>query len=138
MKFVGFNFTKINIERMSGEIKDLKINNNIDISDVKKTKPELVHSKEEFIEIKFDYNINYEPNIAKISLAGTVLLMVDSKVAKEFQKAWKTKKLPDEHKITIFNVILKKTNLKAMQLEDEMNLPLHVPMPTVKETQTNN
>ncbi len=133
MKIVGFNFKKLNIEKISDKFKELKINTNIDITNVKQIKPDIFQPKEELIEIEFDYAIDYSPDIAKISLSGTVLVMADSKIIKDFIKQWKQKKLPEEHKILIFNVILKKSNLKAMQLEDEMNLPLHIPLPSVKE-----
>ena len=133
MKIVGFNFKKISIEKTLDKFKDLKINTNIDIVKVKQIKPEIFQPKEELVEVEFDYHIDYNPNIAKISLSGTVLVMADTKIIKNFIKQWKKKKLPEEHKILIFNVILKKSNLKAMQLEDEMNLPLHIPLPSVKE-----
>ena len=42
-------------------------------------------------------------------------------------------KIPEEYKLTIFNIIMKKSNLKAIQLEDEMNLPLHISLPSIKE-----
>lgn len=133
MKIVGFNFKKISIEKTSDKFKDLKINTNIDITNVKQIKPEIFQPKEELIEVEFNYNINYSPDIAKISLSGIVLIMADSKITKDFLKQWKKKKIPEENRILIFNVILKKSNLKAMQLEDEMNLPLHIPLPSVKE-----
>tara|TARA_Y100000296_G_scaffold85746_1_gene122730 strand:+ start:1449 stop:1850 length:402 start_codon:yes stop_codon:yes gene_type:complete len=133
MKIIGFNFNKLNIEKNSDKFKDLKINTNIDILKVKQIKSEIFQSKEELIEVEFSYVIDYTPNIAKISLSGIVLVMADSKIIKDFIKQWKKKKLPEEYRILIFNVILKKSNLKAMQLEDEMNLPLHIPLPSVKE-----
>ena len=133
MKIVGFNFKKLNIEKISDKFKELKINTNIDIIDVKQIKPDIFQPKEDLIEIEFDYTIDYSPDIAKIFLSGTVLIMADAKIIKDFIKQWKKKKLPEEHRILIFNVILKKSNLKAMQLEDEMNLPLHIPLPSVKE-----
>ena len=132
MKIVGFNFKKLNIEKISDKFEELKINTNIDITNVKQIKPDIFQPKEELIEIEFNYVIDYSPDIAKISLSGTVLVMADSKIINDFIKQWKKKKLPEEHKILIFNVILKKSNLKAMQLEDEMNLPLHIPLPSVK------
>jgi len=133
MKVIGFNFKKINAEKNSDNFKDLKINTNINILNVKPIKSEVFQPKEELVEVEFDYTINYNPNIAKVFLSGVVLVMVDLKIAKEFIKQWKKKKLPDEHKVLIFNVILKKSNLKAMQLEDELNLPLHIPLPSVRE-----
>ena len=133
MKIVGFNFKKLSIEKTSDKFKDLKINTNIDIINVKQIKPEIFQPKEELVEVEFNYFIEYSPDIAKISLSGTVLVMADTKVIKDFIKQWKKKKLPEEHRILVFNVILKKSNLKAMQLEDELNLPLHIPLPSVKE-----
>lgn len=133
MKIVGFNFKKVSIEKTSDKFKDLKINTNINILGVKQIKSEIFQPKGELIEVEFNYVIDYNPDIANISLSGTVLILTDTKIIKDFIKQWKKKKLPEEHRILIFNVILKKSNLKAMQLEDEMNLPLHIPLPSVKE-----
>ena len=135
MKIIGFNFDKIHIEKISNTLKGLKINTNIDIKNVKSLKQELFHTKEEVVEIKFGYEVDYSPDIAKISLSGNIVLLIDSKTAKKFAKEWKSKKLPEEHKLLIFNVIMKKSNLKAIQLEDEMNLPLHISLPSVKDVQ---
>ena len=133
MKIIGFNFNKICIEKFSDILKGLKTNTNIDVKDVKQLKQELFHTKEEVIEVKFGFEVDYSPDIAKISLSGNIILLVDSKTAKKFTKEWKNKKIPEEHKLIIFNVVMKKSNLKSIQLEDEMNLPLHITLPSVKE-----
>tara|TARA_Y100000034_G_C6694823_1_gene306115 strand:+ start:128 stop:529 length:402 start_codon:yes stop_codon:yes gene_type:complete len=133
MKVIGFNFKKISAEKTSDNFKDLKINTNINVLNIKQIKSEVFQSKEELVELEFDYSIDYNPNIAKISLSGVILIMVDSKIVKDFIKQWKKKKIPDEYKVLIFNIILKKSNLKGMQLEDELNLPLHIPLPSVRE-----
>ena len=133
MKIIGFNFDKIYIEKMSNNLKELKINTKIDIKNITSWKQELFYTKEEVIEIKFGYEVDYSPDIAKISLSGNVVLLIDLKAAKKFTKEWKSKKLPEEYKLIIFNVIMKKSNLKSIQLEDEMNLPLHISLPSVKE-----
>ena len=133
MKVVGFNFSKISIEKSLDKFEGLKISTKIDITSVVKIKSDVFQAKEELIEIKFSYAINYEPKIAQISFAGTMLVLADAKTTKDFLKQWKNKKFPEKHKILLFNVILKKANLKALQLEDELNLPLHIPLPSVKE-----
>lgn len=137
MKVVGFSFTKMSIEKESDKFENLKINTKIDITNVTQVKSDVFQSKENLIEIKFSYLINYDPKIAQISFAGNMLVLVDAKTAKNFQKEWKNKKFPEEHKILLFNVILKKSNLKALQLEDELNLPLHISLPSVKEIKQN-
>jgi len=133
MKIIGFNFNKINIEKLSDDLKGLKINTSINMSDVKQLKQSPLQTKEDLLEVKFEYNINYDPKIAKISLSGTVLIMTDSKISKEFLKEWKKKKLPEAYRTLIINVVLKKSNLKALELEDDLGLPLHLPLPSLKE-----
>ena len=133
MKLAGFNFSKISIEKLSDKMDELKINTNIDIPEIMPIKAGLFKTKEEFISIKFVYNVDYEPKVAKMRLQGNLLLALDPKLAKEVLKQWKKKKIPEDFRISIFNVILKKSSLKALQLEDELNLPLHVPLPSVKK-----
>jgi hypothetical protein len=31
----------------------------------------------------------------------------------------------------MFNIVLKKSTIKALELEDELNLPYHIPIPKV-------
>ena len=133
MKLAGFNFNKISIEKLSDKIEGLKINTNIDISEINPVKAGLFKTKEEFISIKFIYKVDYSPEIAKMALEGNIILAVESKIAKEVLKQWKSKKIPEDFRLSVFNVILKKSSLKALQLEDELNLPLHLPLPTVRK-----
>jgi len=132
MKILGFNFNKINIEKISDKAENLKINTKIDISGINKIKSNILKTKEEILGINFSYDINYDPNFAKINLAGNIIISVDLDTSKEVLKQWETKKMPENFRISVFNIILKKSNLKALQLEEEMNLPLHIPMPSIK------
>lgn len=135
MKFIGFNFTKISVEKFKEKenisVNNIKISTNIDISNIDNLKSDFLKGKEEIIGIDFTYLVDYKPNFAKLELSGNVLLALDPKSAKDMIKQWKNKKISDEIKIPLFNVILKKSNIKALQLEDEMNLPLHIPLPKV-------
>jgi hypothetical protein len=134
MKLIGFNFTKIYIEKLKNVSKDLKIENSINIESIEEIKNEILKSKDSFLIIKFNYKLNYNPNIAKIELAGNVNLNVDEKLAKELLKDWKYKKIKEEIKIALFNSILKKVNIKSLQLEEEMNLPTHFQLPSLKQS----
>ena len=136
MKIIGFNFDKINIEKLLGKAEKLEVKTNIDISEIKEVKSENTFMKEDFIGVQFTFNVNYEPDFVKINLSGNVLFAVDSKLSKDILKQWKDKKMPEDFRILLFNVILRKANLKALQLEEEMNLPLHVPMPSLKKQET--
>lgn len=138
MRIIGFNFTKISIEQLKepSEMKEqLKINTQIDVPELTEVKSHLLKTKEELIKAKFVYGVNYNPDFAKIELEGRILIAVEPKVAKEIFKQWKKKKIPEDFKMLLFNVILKKSSLKALYLEEELNLPLHMPMPSLKKEQ---
>jgi hypothetical protein len=138
MRIIGFNFTKISIEKLKepSELKEqLKINTQIDVPELTEVKSHLLKTKEEIIGAKFTYGVNYNPDFAKIELEGRILVAVEPKVAKEIFKQWKKKKMPEDFRLLLFNVVLKKSSLKALYLEEELNLPLHMPMPSFKKEQ---
>lgn len=133
MKTLGFNFTKINIERFSSKLEELKANTNINILDITSVKADFIKTKEELLSVKFEYIIKYEPDYAKIDFSGDMVLEVEPKKVKEIIKDWKNKETPEEFRIFVFNIILRKANLKALELEDELNLPLHIPLPFIQK-----
>lgn len=132
---MGFNFTKINAEKSEKQIQNLSIKTNIDISNITPVKADILSSREEILAVKFEYSIDYEPEFAKISFTGIVLLSLDPEEAKNVLEMWKEKKMPEEFKTVIFNIILKKSGLRSLQLEEELNLPTHIPLPSIKLAQ---
>ena len=136
MRVIGFNFTKINIERLKDTLEaseQLKISTQIDVPELKDIKSDILRTKEEILAAKFTYGVNYDPSFAKVELEGKILLALDPKMAKDVLKQWKKKKIPEDFRLLLFNVILKKSSLKALDLEEELNLPLHMPMPSFKK-----
>jgi hypothetical protein len=129
MRVIGFNFDKISVERHKEKAENIKITTNIDVFDIKETKSEIIKTKEELIHAKFSYGIKYEPGFATIDLKGNLLLSLPENEAKEVLKEWKKKAMPEDFKLAIFNIVLRKSSLKALYLEEEMNLPLHMPLP---------
>mgnify|MGYP001560621522 CR=1 FL=1 len=129
MKLMGFNFDKISVEKFGIGQKDMKINTNIDLSKIEKADQDFFKFKEEILSVNFTYTVNYAPDIAKIEFKGNLVLAVEPKIAKDVLKRWEEKKIPEEFKIDLFNIILRKSNIRALQLEEEINLPIHIPMP---------
>lgn len=132
MKIIGFNLTKISAEKLSNKLEGVKINTNIDISDIKEVKSDFFNAKEKILGIKFTNTINYDPDFSKIELSGNILISIDKNTFEQILKDWKKKNIPEDFRLTIFNLILKKSSLKALQLEEELNIPLHMPMPSLK------
>lgn len=136
MRIIGFAFEKIAAEKEKTKEKNIKINSNIDIKSI--TQDKIENLNEEVIKIEFEFKIDYQPNLAKIAFLGYLLITTDKNQAKEILKKWKSKKISDEIRIPLFNFILTKCNLKALQLEEELGLPTHVPMPRVSNQPPSN
>lgn len=133
MRLVGFDFKKISIERLKDQADNLKFNTKIDVSAIDTIKSDIFRSKEELLKVDFIYSVLYEPEFAKIELTGNIILAVEPRVAREVLRGWKDKQTSEEFRIFMFNIILRKANIKALQLEDELGLPLHIPLPTLSK-----
>ena len=132
MKVLGFNFTKIQVEKFKDRVENLKIGTRIDISEIVEAKADLLKLKEGVLAIKFSYGLDYEPGLAKLDLEGNTIIAIDTKEAKEVLKKWKKKKMPEDFRLPLFNLILRKSSLRALRLEEEMNLPIHLQLPNLK------
>jgi len=134
MRVIGFNFTKLIAEKLEGNRNQLKINAEIDIYEIKSLKTDIFKAKEDLIEVKFKYNVEYNPKIAKIEFEGSIVFSLDQKLAKQVLKDWKKKKMSEDFRLILFNVILRKSTLKALELEDQLNIPLHISLPSLKRS----
>lgn len=129
MKIIGFNLSKILAEKKEKGPERLQINQNIDIKDIIKDKIQI--SENEILIIKFAFTINYSEDFAKVEFEGSVIVSPEKNELKEFLKSWKDKKIPEELRMPLFNFIMSKCNIKALNLEDDLNLPPHIPLPRI-------
>lgn len=132
MKIISFNFTKMNIEKRSASLDNLKIESRVNLSSIEEAKIENTKTPEGFLTVKWKYSINYSPNIANIDFEGVILISLDKKEASEVLEQWKLKKLNDDFNIKILNAIVKKSSIKAIQLEEDFGLPIHFKLPGFK------
>ena len=133
MRLVGFNFTKLGIERLSDSVENLKFNSKIDIISINPLKSDLIKVKDEALKVDFVYSVLYEPNFAKVELAGSMILSVEPKIAREVLKGWKNKEITEDFRIFMFNIILRKSNIKALEMEEDLGLPSHIPLPSLSK-----
>tara|TARA_Y100000310_G_scaffold341008_1_gene438741 strand:- start:2029 stop:2493 length:465 start_codon:yes stop_codon:yes gene_type:complete len=149
MQVIGFNFTNISGEK-SPDFKQSPINIQIEFTNVEKEKVELLKDLEA-VKLSFKFTITYaeqdeqedkkekeEPKEspkdiqAEVTFKGLIVLSVTKQQAKDFQKAWKKNQVPPETVVSLHNIILKKCSIKALQLEEDLNLPAHMPFPQVR------
>ena len=127
MKIIGFSIKKISAEIKENQKTNVEVTSNLNLEEIKESKIEL--TKQQSIIINFNFYVDYKPNVAKIEFKGHLILLDDENKTEEIIKAWKQKKLPEDIKIPILNYILEKCNIKSLGLEEEMGLPLHIPLP---------
>ena len=135
MKLLGLSFTKINGEKHSEVPQDVKINSKIDVLKVSSVKSDNFRFKEDVLAVKFFLGLDYAPNCASLEIEGNLLLGVDPKKAKEVLKDWEKKEIPEEFRLALFNIIMRKSSLKALQIEDDLGLPPHITFPILKKTE---
>lgn len=132
MTIVGFNFTKIHVERKKMVKGKINIKNNVSIKKVEEADLSLGKNKQSGLRFIFEFTSNYEPKVGEIILGGEVLYLMDEKHVKDVLKGWKkNKKVPKELTAGILNTVLQKCNIQALVLSRDINLPPPIPLPKV-------
>ncbi|MBS3091479.1 hypothetical protein J4217_03475 [Candidatus Pacearchaeota archaeon] len=146
MQIVGFNLTKILAERKLDLSENKSINTNIEFPKIEKEKIELLKDAEAY-RIDFKFTVSYSKNqnqekekekdkekdkAGEIAFQGNIILSIGKDEPKEIIKSLKKEELPLQMKEAFLNLLLKKCTAKALDLEDQLGLPFHVPFPRVK------
>ena len=128
-RLIGFNLTKVEAEKNPDFDGELEIKSNIVLKELEKYKPK--YSDQESLKVTFEFGIDYK-ELGKVTLHGTVFVILDNKTLKEALKQWKDKKLPEDLNMVLINIIMQRSSLRALQLEEELGLPFHFQLPRLQ------
>lgn len=138
MQIIGFNFTRMSAEKQPEFNRGNSHRTNIEFLEIKKEEKSLLNDKDT-MSIKYQFSLSYfreekkkEKTTAEIVLEGSILIATEKNESTDLEKAWKKKAIPQELKLPLFNMILRKCSPKAILLEEEVNLPCHLPIPQVR------
>src|SRR3989344_1403847 len=135
MPIVCFNFNKIYVEKKTIELEtktNINIRNDVLITDIHEEKLPTSKAKSDGLKFDFKFSLKYEPDIGEIELIGFIYYLDDPETIKSIYKSWKKdKKIPQEITANIINTVLIKSNIKTLALSQEVNLPPHIPLPTI-------
>ncbi len=136
MPIVGFNFDKTLAERKAPVKKGMRAAHNITIEDVKEEPLNLgENAKKPGLKFSFEYKVDYQPDIGEIMIKGHILYLEDEKKIKEIVTNWKkNKKMSPELTASLINTAIMKSAIKALSLSQDVNLPPHLPIPTIART----
>lgn len=134
MTIVGFNFTKINIERKEGGVSGkINISNNVSIKNIESKPFALGKNKQDGLKFTFEFTSKYDPDVGNITLIGDILYLTEKKKIDEILADWKkSKKISKEVITPILNMALVKCNVQALILSQELNLPPPIPLPKIQ------
>ena len=142
MKIIGFSIEEIHAKK-SLDIPRASINTDVVFTEIDKAKLDVLKDSE-CLKASFKFSVIYkDPNNKdldsknEIKFVGSLLLSVSKDDSKDFLKSWKTKELPKDKVIPLYNYILKKCSVRALQLEEELNLQPHIPFPQIRANQQN-
>lgn len=132
MVVVGFNFTKMNVERKKPIKGKVKITNNVSIKNVELQDLALGKEKQKGLRFTFEFVTKYMNDFGQISLTGEVVYLDSEKKVKDAAEKWKKSKSVQKDVMTqILNNILNKCNIQALILSQQINLPAPIPLPKV-------
>jgi len=133
MAIVGFNFTKILVEKKSGIKGKVDIKNNVSVKNVESEDLPLGNSKNKALKFSFEFSSEYSPAMGQILFNGELLYMSDPSSQDDILKSWKkSKEVPKDTLSEILNTILMRCNVEALVLSRDVNLPPPIPMPKVQ------
>ncbi|MFH1637713.1 MAG: hypothetical protein ABIB71_04795 [Candidatus Woesearchaeota archaeon] len=134
MPIIGINFDKLYVEK-KGEIKPpLSINTNVNVTEMKKEDLSFSSKDSQVLRLDFEFKLEYKPDVAAMSIGGHIHFLENNKDIDSMLKEWKKeKKLKKEFAREILNSVLIKSNIKALLLSQEVNLPPHIRLPVLQE-----
>lgn len=137
MAIVGFNLSKVLVERKDVFSGKISIKSGANITNIRKENISLMKDKET-LRVDFDFHIFYDPQFARVEFKGFVLVVEEPKNIKNILNDWRTKKVSPALQQDVFNLVLRKCNVRALSLEEELNLPTHFPFPVVRPEDAQN
>ena len=132
MPIVGFNFTKMDVERKGPLKGKIDIKNDVALKDVKEKELSIKGADQKGISFVFEFNSRYGNDIGHITLIGEILFIDNTQKVDSILKEWKkSKKIPKNIMTSLLNTALTKCNIQALILSQEINLPPPIPLPKV-------
>jgi len=132
MSVGNFRFTKIQAEKKTKKVEKVRVMNNISVKEVKEETPGPADGRA-VIRVSFEFTTSYDPDVGSIQLTSDVYILESEENKKKLLETWKTdKKVPAEFTEALFNLVLKKSNIKALNIADDLKLPSPINLGRVK------
>jgi len=125
IKLIGAKFLEIEAKRNPDFSGKLELKTNINIVSIEK-----VEKSKDTLKVIYNFGVDFG-DLGLISLKGALFLLTDAKTLKNILENKENKEYDSEEYIIITNLIIQKASLKAFELEEELNLPIHIKLPSL-------
>lgn len=130
MPVIGMQITKIEANRKNNPTPGFKVESVPTIVSVEEKDIPAIGNGGKVLAINFTFGVDYKPDIASVKIAGEILYLEEGE--RVGAKAWaKSKSLPQDVMIEVYNTIFRKCLLKVLVLSDDMQLPPPLQIPIV-------
>jgi len=130
MAVINVVFNKVSGEKNKEIRGKVGVNTNLNIESVSEAKINFDKNSVDVINVDFIFSAVFDPELGKVTIGGTAVLMEDEKTKNEILSSWKeSKKLPESKALPILNIILNKSQLEVAIISKELNLPLPFKLP---------
>ncbi|NJE53633.1 hypothetical protein [Thermococcus sp. 21S9] len=133
MPVLGYNITKVEMEKLTSNIPpgQIEVKLSPKIEELRLGEIRTPTGKMNGIEVLFDYQIEYNPQIARASVKGSILYMPPQKDrVDDILTAWEDeKKLDSVLLVEVVNFLSMELTPMLIVIAKEMRLPYHVPIP---------
>ena len=132
MKYAGFKLMKVDAEKEENKTPKGNINVNSNFNLGKAKREEISDSERVVFGFEFTYTIKYE-EFATLSFKGSVFVELESEdrgLIKPLEDSDSVK--DNELRKFILDVVLAKTHVESLHLEERLGLPFHIQSPRVK------
>ncbi len=124
MPVIGMNLKTIEAKKHEEITGAVRVNSNMNVTNVKEQDLPALKSKGLSIEFDFKtkYNNDKNKNIAEINIDGNVIFMGEEQ--EKILKNWKKNKvLPEDVRFQVIRIVSDKCSKKAIILSDDLQLP---------------
>lgn len=123
---MGARILKLSGERDENYKGEIKVTTNLSI-----VSTELAKDAKDILKVYYRFEADYG-QLGKVSVDGILFISADSKTLKDIQKNSKAQKMNEENQLILANLILQKASLRCFEIEEELGLPIHVKLPSLK------
>ena len=133
MPVTGFGFTRVHADRKAGKVtKDLKVRPNITIRSMEEVKDQ-AEGGNKVLKIDFLLDVNYEPDVAVISVGASVFYTDKASIIDALLKKQNDgKKLDDKVLNATLGIFQINAHIKVLELTRAISVPPHIRIPLMQ------